>query len=62
MMSSVASLKEILDAIFAMAVRKRAANRARANGEKYAEIVRVRLGTKIPVYLPRGSAPSGLPY
>ncbi len=52
MMSSVASLKEILDAIFAMAVRKRAANRARANGEKYAEIVRVRLGTKIPVYLP----------
>ncbi|MBT8346052.1 MAG: hypothetical protein KJO28_07080, partial [Desulfofustis sp.] len=33
--------------------RKRAANKKRADGEKYAEIVRVRLGTRLPVYLPQ---------
>ncbi len=53
MMSSTASLKQILDAVYEMARRKREANLQRADGEKYAEIVRVRMGTKIPIYLPQ---------
>ncbi len=53
MMSSVASLQTILDAVYEMAKRKRQANETRPDGEKYAEIVRVRLGTKIPIYLPQ---------
>ncbi len=53
MMSSVQSLKQILDAVYDMAKRKQRANKSRPNGEKYAEIVRVRLGTKIPIYLPQ---------
>ena len=51
-MSSDASLEKILDAVYRMALRKKEANRSRPEGEKYAEIVRVRLGTRIPVYLP----------
>jgi lysine 2,3-aminomutase len=35
-----------------MAKRKRRANRKRKDGEKYAQILRVRLGTRLPVYLP----------
>jgi len=53
MMSSVKSLKQILDAVYEMARRKRRANRTRREGEKLAELVRVRLGTKIPIYLPQ---------
>lgn len=53
MMSSVSSLKEILSAVLKMAERKCEANRLREDGQKYAEIVRVRLGTKIPIYLPQ---------
>ncbi|MBL7006578.1 MAG: KamA family protein [Spirochaetia bacterium] len=53
MMSSVSSLENILDAVYDMAKRKIEANRLRNDGEKYAEIVRVRLGTKIPIYLPQ---------
>ncbi len=53
MMSSVTSLKNILDAVYEMAKRKQKTNRKRPDGEKYAEIVRVRLGTKIPIYLPQ---------
>lgn len=52
MMSSTASLKEVLDAVYDMAKRKSRANEERPDGQKYAEIVRVRLGTKIPIYLP----------
>ncbi|MGM0431122.1 MAG: KamA family radical SAM protein [Spirochaetota bacterium] len=52
MMSSVDSLRDILDAVYTMAVNKIRANRKRPDGKKYAEIVRVRLGTKIPIYLP----------
>ena len=33
-------------------VRKRQANLSRPDGEKYAELQRVRLGTRLPVYLP----------
>lgn len=53
MMSSTASLKSILDAVYEMAKRKQRANKKRPDGEKFAEIVRVRLGTKIPIYLPQ---------
>ena len=53
MMSSVLSLEKILDAVYEMAKRKIDANKLRPDGEKYAEIVRVRLGTKIPIYLPQ---------
>jgi lysine 2,3-aminomutase len=53
MMSSVSSLEKILDAVYDMAKRKIEANKLRQDGEKFAEIVRVRLGTKIPIYLPQ---------
>jgi lysine 2,3-aminomutase len=53
LMSSDRSIGKILDAVCSMALRKREANRARKDGEKYAEIVRVRLGTRLPVYLPQ---------
>ena len=36
-----------------MAIRKRYANEHRKDGEKYAEIVRIRLGTRLPAYLPQ---------
>ena len=35
-----------------MACRKRKANQARPDGEKYAELQRVRLGSRLPAYLP----------
>ncbi len=57
MMSSVSSLKEILDAVYSMAKRKIQSNTNRVDGTKYAEIVRVRLGTKIPIYLPHRITP-----
>jgi lysine 2,3-aminomutase len=57
LMSSDASLKKILDAILEMAREKREANRKRPDGEKYAEIVRVRLGSRLPVYLPQRITP-----
>lgn len=53
LMSTDKSLKRILDAILAMAQRKVQANKSRPDGEKYAEMVRVRLGTRLPVYLPQ---------
>ena len=53
LMSSNRSLKNIFDEIIAMAERKRDANMKRKEGEKYAEIIRVRLGTRLPVYLPQ---------
>jgi len=58
LMSSDHSLKELLDAIYRMAVRKRDANKSRADGEKYAEIVRVRIGTRLPIYLPQRITPA----
>ncbi len=53
LMSSDSSLEKILDAIYQMAVRKKKANESRKDGDKYAEIVRVRLGTRLPVYIPQ---------
>lgn len=52
LMSRNATLRNILDAVCKIAVRKRQANLSRPDGEKYAELQRVRLGTRLPVYLP----------
>ena len=52
LMSRNATLRNILDAVCKMADRKRQANLSRPDGEKYAELQRVRLGTRLPVYLP----------
>lgn len=52
LMSSDKSLKQILDAIYKMAKKKKEANKKRKDGEKYAEIVRVRIGTRLIQYLP----------
>ena len=52
-MSSVASLQQILDAVLQMAKGKLLDNADREDGDKYATMRRVRLGTKIPVYLPQ---------
>lgn len=56
-MSSDKSIQLILDAVYDMAVRKRIANLARPEGKKYAEMVRIRLGTRLPVYLPQRITP-----
>ncbi len=53
LMSSVSSLKRILDAVLKMAREKREDNAHRPAEEKLAEFKRVRLGTKLPVYLPQ---------
>ena len=57
LMSSDKSLEKILNAVYEMAVRKKKANEKRKNKEKYAEILRVRLGTRLPVYLPQRITP-----
>ena len=53
LMSSDRTLKSILDAVYNMALRKKQANESRKEGEKLSEILRVRLGTRLPVYLPQ---------
>jgi len=53
LMSSDKSLKTIFDQIYQMALRKKEANAKRKEGEKYAEMVRIRLGTRLPVYMPQ---------
>ena len=57
LMSSDKSLKNILDAVYKMALAKRKANKKRPARKKYAELVRVRLGTRLPVYLPQRVTP-----
>ncbi len=52
LMTSDKNLKKILDEIYNMAVQKREDNKKRSEHEKYAEILRVRIGTRLPVYLP----------
>ncbi len=56
-MSSDASLREILESVYEMALRKREANKLRGENDKYAEMVRIRLGTRLPVYLPQRITP-----
>jgi lysine 2,3-aminomutase len=53
LMSSTTSLERILDSVYRMAERKVQANIVRGEGEKYAELLRVRLGTRLPAYLPQ---------
>ncbi|MEE4196405.1 MAG: KamA family protein [Bacteroidales bacterium] len=53
LMSSDKSLKRILDAVYDMALNKKKNNKYLKEGEKHAEILRVRLGTRLPVYLPQ---------
>lgn len=53
LMSQDKSLDNILNRVFEMAKRKKEANYHRPEGEKYAEIVRIRLGTRLPAYLPQ---------
>jgi len=53
LMSRTKTLQNILDKVYEMAIRKRYANEHRKDGEKYAEIVRIRLGTRLPAYLPQ---------
>jgi lysine 2,3-aminomutase len=55
LMSTDTALERILDAVYEMAKAKRAANARR--DRKYAELVRVRLGTRLPVYLPQRIGP-----
>ena len=57
LMSSDGSLESVLDAIYEMALGKKKANENRPNGKKYAEIARVRLGTRLPAYLPHRITP-----
>ncbi len=52
LMSSNKTLRNILKAVLRMAKNKRVANRGRPADKKFAEIKRVRLGTRLPVYLP----------
>ena len=53
LMSSNKSLQKILDAVYNMAHNKKLENDRRPDGEKFAELQRVRLGTRLPVYLPQ---------
>jgi lysine 2,3-aminomutase len=53
LMSTDNALQGILDAIYDMARAKQKANKKRKSGKKYAEMVRIRLGTRLPVYLPQ---------
>ncbi len=52
LMSRNKTLKHILDAVYQMAVRKHKANASRPVGKKHAELQRVRLGSRLPAYLP----------
>lgn len=52
LMSQNATLRKILEAVYKMAVRKRKANEDRPEGEKLAELQRVRLGSRLLAYLP----------
>ncbi|MCD4694967.1 MAG: KamA family protein [Bacteroidales bacterium] len=57
LMSSDKSLAKILEGVYQMALNKKKANEKRGAGDKHAEIVRVRLGTRLPVYLPQRITP-----
>lgn len=52
LMSQNKTLRHLLKAVYAMAVRKQKANLERKEGEKYAELQRVRLGSRLLAYLP----------
>ena len=52
LMSQNKTLNTILEAVYRMATRKQKANQERPEGEKYAELQRIRLGSRLPAYLP----------
>jgi lysine 2,3-aminomutase len=52
-MSSDRTLKELLDQMLEMIKRKRNKNQDLSDGEKKAEIQRIRFGTRLPAYLPQ---------
>jgi len=52
LMSRNKTLKHILDAVYHMAARKHKSNASRPEGKKHAELQRVRLGSRLPAYLP----------
>ncbi len=52
LMSRNKTLKHILNAVYQMALRKHKANAQRPEGHQFAELQRVRLGSRLPAYLP----------
>ncbi len=58
LMSRDVSLEHILESVYQLAARKVQANLQRPQGEKYAEIQRIRLGTRLLAYLPQRITPS----
>lgn len=53
LMASNDSLKVVLDAVYKMAIQKIKDNKKRPDGEKYAEMRRIRLGTRLLAYFPQ---------
>jgi lysine 2,3-aminomutase len=53
LMSTDKTMKKLLDEICQMAKRKVEANQNLPEGEKRAELIRVRIGTRLPAYLPQ---------
>lgn len=53
LMNSDKSLRQILDAVYEMACNKIELNKSKPEGEKHAVMQRVRLGTRLPVYIPQ---------
>lgn len=53
LMSRNKSMQTILHAVYEMAMRKKESNKHLPEGKKIAEITRVRLGTRLPVFLPQ---------
>lgn len=53
LMASDKSLNDVLDAVYQMAVDKINDNKDRPEGKKYAEMRRIRLGTRLLAYLPQ---------
>lgn len=51
-MSSDKSMENLLNAVYKMALQKKENNKKKEDGLKYAEMIRVRLGTRLPVYIP----------
>ncbi len=57
LMSQDKTLKNLLEAVYNMALKKKKDNEKRKDGEKYAEMLRVRIGTRLPVYIPQRITP-----
>ncbi len=57
LMNTDNSLRQILEEVYQMALRKKNANNYRPTGQRFAELIRVRLGTRLPVYLPQRITP-----